>query len=119
MDQLLKIESNRTLDKIEIEKTIDAILSGQSKHLTEQLDLPSFYSQLPFNTKWQIKEIIFDKQLSYHQKHEVIFDLITRLPSSERRFPEPSDHPDGPDEHSRLFDSYNALKYTVSFTFVS
>jgi len=111
----------------------------------DQLELPPFYSQLPFNTKWQIKDILFDKSLSYHQKQERILTVIAGLPPNLKRFP-PSKGtlivPAGGGhrgevvgaggfnpgagtgtreirEHSRLFDSYNALQYTVSFTFVS
>lgn len=124
----------------EVERRVDEILSAQPRHLLDQLELPPFYSQLPFNARWQIKDVLFDKQLNYRQKHETIFNVIMSLPPAQKRFPlkssplvpsvpltaaaDPSmSGGDGVDyrrrEHSRLFDSYNALKYTIGFTVVS
>lgn len=119
--------------------------------------------------KWRIKELLFDKNLSYRQKHEAIFDIIIGLTENEKRFVTSSptrmrkwrnggrtryarllalkrrigksapllphfgvdydsNYLEGGDdvetdvddrrERSRLFDSFNALQYTVRFTFV-
>ncbi len=136
----------------EIERLVDQVLTKQPKCVLDQLELPPFYSQLPFNAKWQIKDVIFDKSLSYRQKQDAIMNVIATLPQNLKRFPPSSGTLLVPKasggnrgqlsmsefnptsgigdnggsgglrevrEHSRLFDSFNALQYTVSFTFVS
>uniref|UniRef100_A0A914IDT5 Uncharacterized protein n=1 Tax=Globodera rostochiensis TaxID=31243 RepID=A0A914IDT5_GLORO len=130
MEKIFALEADAELDKMEVERLTDQLLKEVPRSVLEQLELPRFYSRLPFNIRWQIKELLFDKSLVWSQKHEAIFALIQTLPSQMRRFA-PIQHvaQSSVDDlsfarptlagtgHSRLFESLSALKYTVSFTF--
>ncbi|KAI1724449.1 hypothetical protein Ddc_05687 [Ditylenchus destructor] len=122
MEQLADIEADQSLDPMEVERMVDQILMTQPRSVLDQLELPPIYSQLPFDAKWQIKDVLFDKDMPYRQKHETIFNVIMSLPQNQKRFPSTKSRDSmlrnrRIRDHSRLFESYNALQFTVSFTF--
>uniref|UniRef100_A0A915DDD2 Uncharacterized protein n=1 Tax=Ditylenchus dipsaci TaxID=166011 RepID=A0A915DDD2_9BILA len=85
MEELGSIESDSTLDAMEMERMIDKILSTQPEHILDQLELPL-------------------STVNY---------LST--PNGRSRIDPEGEH--SRQHHSRLFDSYNALQFSVSFTF--
>lgn len=56
--------------------------------------------------------------MSYQKKHETIFNAIMNLPPGKKRFPKNTSM-EKMNKRSKFFESYNALQYTVNFTFVS
>ncbi|CAD5231449.1 unnamed protein product [Bursaphelenchus xylophilus] len=116
MKKLVDLDLQAPLSPIAIDKAVDAVLSNQSSHHLDQLQLPPFYSQLPFMARWQIKEILYDKVLPYTDKHKMIREIIFSLPEKDRRFPvlTPTDKMA---RHSRYFEAFNALQYKVTFNF--
>ncbi|CAD5223933.1 unnamed protein product [Bursaphelenchus okinawaensis] len=116
MKQLLDLDRHAARTPIAVDKAVDSILSNQSAHILEQLQLPPFYSQLPFMAKWQIKEILYDKMLPYDEKHKLIREVIFNLPDKSRKFPSLSAD-DRMARHSRYFEAFNALQYKVTFNF--
>ncbi|KAL3071993.1 hypothetical protein niasHS_016076 [Heterodera schachtii] len=133
MEKIFALESDSELDKMEVERLTDQLLKEVPRSVLDRLELPRFYSRLPFNIRWQIKDLLFDKTLSWRQKHEAIFALTQSVPPQKRRFAPIQQMPSAAvadasssafaqptlagTGHSRLFESVSALKYSVSFTF--
>ncbi|KAL3099843.1 hypothetical protein niasHT_022261 [Heterodera trifolii] len=132
MEKIFALESDSELDKMEVERLTDQLLKEVPRSVLDRLKLPRFYSRLPFNIRWQIKDLLFDKSLSWRQKHEAIFALTQSVPPQKRRFAPIQQMPSAAvadassafsrptlagTGHSRLFESVSALKYSVSFTF--
>ncbi|KAL3079617.1 hypothetical protein niasHS_013899 [Heterodera schachtii] len=133
MEKIFALESDSELDKMEVERLTDQLLKEVPRSVLDRLELPRFYSRLPFNIRWQIKDLLFDKSLSWRQKHEAIFALTQSVPPQKRRFAPIQQMPSAAvadasssafaqptlagTGHSRLFESVSALKYSVSFTF--
>ncbi|KAI6238257.1 hypothetical protein M3Y99_00725100 [Aphelenchoides fujianensis] len=116
MKELFDLDANSTRDPVGVDREIDRILRNQSRHLLDQLDLPPYYEQLPFVQRWQIKDVLFDKQLSYQQKLEMIHDVIRKLPVAQQRFAN-FDSTVAPLPHSRYFEAFSTLQYRVNFNF--
>ncbi|KAI6236582.1 hypothetical protein M3Y95_00173000 [Aphelenchoides besseyi] len=115
MKELFDLDANSTRDPVGVDKEIDRILRNQSRHLLNQLDLPPYYEQLPFIQRWQIKDVLFDKELSYEQKLGMIHDLIRKLPVEQQRFP--TFDSNSALSHSRYFEAFSTLQYRVNFNF--
>ncbi|KAI6200265.1 hypothetical protein M3Y96_00715100 [Aphelenchoides besseyi] len=115
MKELFDLDANSTRDPVGVDKEIDRILRNQSRHFLNQLDLPPYYEQLPFIQRWQIKDVLFDKELSYEQKLEMIHDLIRKLPVEQQRFP--TFDSNSALSHSRYFEAFSTLQYRVNFNF--
>lgn len=122
------MDANATTDPVSVDRAIDTILRSQPTQVLDQLDLPPYYERLPFVQRWQIKgnhfskcvtgfiiiDVLFDRQLSYQQKHQMIYDIIHKLPPDQQKFP-----PVNSAQHSRYFEAFSTLQYQIGFTFVS
>ncbi|KAE9556635.1 hypothetical protein FO519_000041 [Halicephalobus sp. NKZ332] len=116
--QLQMIEANDSLSRIGVERAVDQILVQQDDDILSQLEIPSYFSQLPEVARWQIKDVLFHSNLTYAEKQEVIVDLLARLPPGDRKFPKIDRCRENlPGAKSMYFDSYSAITYTVRFTF--
>ena len=51
MERIFALESDPTIDKMEVEKATDELLRVLPKNILDQLQLPQFYAGLPFNGK--------------------------------------------------------------------